>query len=86
MTRLIFIRPAAADCFQDRLAGRNADVHLSTAGKIDGEPLTPMLPQHCLGMPLGPLIRSKSTRLRSVSLPWTDTDRVSLHAPRRRVG
>lgn len=41
MTRLIFIRHAATDCFQDRLAGRNADVHLSAAGKIQGERLAP---------------------------------------------
>jgi hypothetical protein len=39
MTRLIFIRHAATDCFQDRLAGRNVDVHLSAAGKIQGERL-----------------------------------------------
>ena len=36
MTRLIFIRHAATDCFQDRVAGRNADVHLSAAGKFRG--------------------------------------------------
>jgi broad specificity phosphatase PhoE len=41
MTRLIFIRHAATDCFQDRLAGRNADVHLSAAGKIQGQRLAP---------------------------------------------
>jgi broad specificity phosphatase PhoE len=41
MTRLIFIRHVATDCFQDRLAGRNADVHLSAAGIIQGERLAP---------------------------------------------
>jgi hypothetical protein len=32
MTRLIFIRYAATDCFQDRRAGCDPDVHLNAAG------------------------------------------------------
>jgi broad specificity phosphatase PhoE len=49
MTRLILIRHAATDCFGSRLAGRNADVHLSAAGKIKGERLARALKQQRIG-------------------------------------
>jgi len=39
MTRLIFIRHAATDCGTNRLAGRDASVHLSAAGKVQGQRL-----------------------------------------------
>jgi broad specificity phosphatase PhoE len=49
MTRLIFIRHAATDCSQDRLAGRNADVHLSADGKVQGKRLAHGLRQQRIG-------------------------------------
>jgi broad specificity phosphatase PhoE len=49
MTRLILIRHAATDCFQDRLAGRNANVHPSGAGKVQGERLAHGLRQQRIG-------------------------------------
>ena len=49
MTRLIFIRHAATNFFQDRLAGRNTDVHLSAAGRIQGERLAYSLRQQNIG-------------------------------------
>jgi hypothetical protein len=39
----------ATDCFQDRLASRNADVHLSAAGKVQGERLAHALRQQRIG-------------------------------------
>ena len=45
MTRLIFIRHAATDCFASRLAGRDASVHLSAAGKVQGQRLAHSLHQ-----------------------------------------
>ena len=49
MTRLIFIRHAATDGFASRLAGRDANVHLSAAGKINGQRLAHSLKQHGIG-------------------------------------
>jgi broad specificity phosphatase PhoE len=49
MTRLILIRHAATDCFGSQLAGRNGDVHLSAAGKIQGERLARALKQQRIG-------------------------------------
>jgi broad specificity phosphatase PhoE len=49
MTRLIFIRHAATDCFASRLAGRDADVHLSAVGKIQGQRLAHALTQQRIG-------------------------------------
>src|SRR5918999_3249182 len=49
MTRLSLIRHAATDSFGSRLAGRNADVHLSAAGKIQGERLALALKQQRIG-------------------------------------
>jgi broad specificity phosphatase PhoE len=49
MTRLILVRHAATDSFGSRLAGRNADVHLSAAGKIQGERLGHALKQQGIG-------------------------------------
>lgn len=43
MTRLIFIRHAATDYLQSHLAGRDANVHLSAAGKVQGERLASAL-------------------------------------------
>lgn len=43
MTRLIFIRHAATDCHASRLAGRDANVHLSAAGRVQGQRLTQSL-------------------------------------------
>jgi broad specificity phosphatase PhoE len=48
MTRLILIRHAT-DCSQDRLAGRNVDVHLSADGKVQGERLAHGLRQQRIG-------------------------------------
>jgi len=45
MTRLIFIRHAATDCLATRLAGRDAEVHLSAAGKVQGQRLAHSLKQ-----------------------------------------
>jgi broad specificity phosphatase PhoE len=39
MTRLIFVRHAATDCVPNRLAGRDANVHLSADGKVQGQRL-----------------------------------------------
>jgi len=49
MTRLIFIRHAATDCFASRLAGRDADVHLSAEGKIQGQRLAHALKEQRIG-------------------------------------
>jgi broad specificity phosphatase PhoE len=49
MTRLIFIRHAATDGFASRLAGRDANVHLSAAGKIHGQRLAHSLKQQGIG-------------------------------------
>jgi probable phosphoglycerate mutase len=49
MTRLIFIRHAATDCFASRLAGRDANVHLSAAGKLQGQRLARSLKQLGIG-------------------------------------
>jgi broad specificity phosphatase PhoE len=49
MTRLIFIRHAATDCLASRLAGRDANVHLSAAGKVQGQRLARSLKQLRLG-------------------------------------
>jgi broad specificity phosphatase PhoE len=49
MTRLIFIRHAATDCVSSRLAGRDANVHLSAAGKIHGQRLAHSLKQQGIG-------------------------------------
>ena len=49
MTRLIFIRHAATDCFASRLAGRDADVHLSAAGKVQGQRLAHALMRQRIG-------------------------------------
>jgi probable phosphoglycerate mutase len=45
MTRLIFIRHAATDCVASRLAGRDANVHLSAAGTLQGRRLARSLKQ-----------------------------------------
>jgi probable phosphoglycerate mutase len=49
MTQLIFIRHAATDCFARRLAGRDASVHLSAAGKVQGQRLAHSLKQQGIG-------------------------------------
>jgi broad specificity phosphatase PhoE len=49
MTRLIFIRHAATDGFASRVAGRDASVHLSAAGKIHGQRLAHSLKQQGIG-------------------------------------
>lgn len=49
MTRLIFIRHAATDCFASRLAGRDADVHLSAEGEIQGLRLAHTLKEQRIG-------------------------------------
>jgi probable phosphoglycerate mutase len=49
MTRLIFIRHAATDCAASRLAGRDANVHLSAAGKVQGQRLAHSLKQRRIG-------------------------------------
>ncbi len=49
MTRLIFIRHAATDCVPSRLAGRDANVHLSAAGRIQGQRLARSLKQLGIG-------------------------------------
>ena len=49
MTRLIFIRHAATDCLASRLAGRDANVHLSVAGKVQGQRLAHSLKQQRIG-------------------------------------
>ena len=49
MTQLIFIRHAATDCFASRLAGRDASVHLSAAGKVQGQRLAHSLKQQGIG-------------------------------------
>jgi broad specificity phosphatase PhoE len=45
MTRLIFIRHAATDSLATRLAGRNSEVHLNAAGKVQGQRLAHSLKQ-----------------------------------------
>ena len=45
MTRLIFIRHAATDCVATRLAGRDPNVHLSAAGRVQGRRLAHSLKQ-----------------------------------------
>lgn len=49
MTRLIFIRHAATDCVPSRLAGRDANVHLNAAGKVQGQRLARSLKQLGIG-------------------------------------
>ena len=49
MTRLIFIRHAATDSFASRLAGRDANVHLSAAGKVQGGRLAHSLKPQRIG-------------------------------------
>jgi broad specificity phosphatase PhoE len=49
MTRLIFVRHAATDGFASRLAGRDADVHLSAEGKIQGQRLAHALMRQRIG-------------------------------------
>ena len=49
MTRLIFVRHAATDCVASRLAGRDANVRLSAAGKIHGQRLAHSLKQQGIG-------------------------------------
>lgn len=49
MTRLIFIRHAATDCAASRLAGRDANVHLSAAGQVQGQRLAHSLKQRRIG-------------------------------------
>ena len=49
MTRLIFIRHAATDCVPSRLAGRDANVHLNAAGRIQGQRLARSLKQLGIG-------------------------------------
>ena len=49
MTRLVFIRHAAAECFASRLAGRDANVHLSAAGRVQGRRLAHSLKQQGIG-------------------------------------
>ena len=49
MTRLIFVRHAATDCIANRLAGRDANVHLSAPGKIHGQRLAHSLKQQGIG-------------------------------------
>jgi broad specificity phosphatase PhoE len=45
MTRLIFIRHAATDCVATRIAGRDANVHLSAGGTLQGRRLARSLKQ-----------------------------------------
>lgn len=45
MTRLIFIRHAATDSVSSRLAGRDANVHLSASGRPQGQRLARSLKQ-----------------------------------------
>ena len=45
MTRLIFIRHAATDCVATRIAGRDANVHLSAGGMLQGQRLARSLRQ-----------------------------------------
>jgi len=49
MTRLIFIRHAATDCVPSRLPGRDENVHLSAAGKVQGQRLALSLKQLGIG-------------------------------------
>jgi broad specificity phosphatase PhoE len=49
MTRLIFVRHAATNCVASRLAGRDANVHLSAAAKIHGQRLAHCLKQQGIG-------------------------------------
>jgi broad specificity phosphatase PhoE len=49
MTRLIFVRHAVTDCVASCLAGRDANVHLSAAGKIHGQRLAHSLKQQGIG-------------------------------------
>src|SRR5918992_6339647 len=49
MTRLVFIRHAATDCFSSRLAGRDANVHLSAAGRVEGRRLAHSLKRQGIG-------------------------------------
>jgi broad specificity phosphatase PhoE len=63
MTRLIFIRHAATDCIRSRLAGRDANVHLNAAGKVQGQRLARSLKQ--LG--IGKLYSSPQPRARETA-------------------
>ncbi|HEX2244236.1 MAG TPA: histidine phosphatase family protein [Gammaproteobacteria bacterium] len=45
MTRLVLIRHAATDCFATRIAGRDANVHLSASGTLQGQHLARSLKQ-----------------------------------------
>ena len=49
MTRLILVRHAVTDCVASCLAGRDANVHLSAAGKIQGQRLAHSLKQQGIG-------------------------------------
>jgi broad specificity phosphatase PhoE len=49
MTRLVFIRHAATDCFASRLAGRDDNVHLSAAGRVQGQRLAHSLKRQGIG-------------------------------------
>jgi broad specificity phosphatase PhoE len=49
MTRLVFIRHAATDCFASRLAGRDDNVHLSAAGRVQGQRLAHSLRRRGIG-------------------------------------
>jgi probable phosphoglycerate mutase len=49
MTQLIFIRHAATDCVATRLAGRDDNVHLSAAGKVQGQRLAHSLKRQGIG-------------------------------------
>ncbi len=49
MTRLLFIRHAATDCVASRLAGRDSNVHLNAAGKVQGQRLAHSLKQLRIG-------------------------------------
>ncbi len=49
MMRLVFIRHAATDCFLSHLAGRDANVHLSAAGRVQGRRLAHSLKRQGIG-------------------------------------
>jgi broad specificity phosphatase PhoE len=49
MTRLVFIRHAATDCFASRLAGRDDNVHLSAVGRVQGQRLAHSLKRRGIG-------------------------------------
>jgi len=63
MTRLVLIRHAAIDGFASHLAGRDGNVHLSAAGKVQGQRLA----QSLKGQGIGKIYSSPQPRARETA-------------------